>query len=260
MTAKELLDVRKEYLGGTLRLRPRGQADAGDDQRHDERAESTPSSPPSWASCWTAALLTDDVLRLDRAFQHPDVIRWYRSRPTWRRRSARTPTDAGGLLSPIRAERPWACRASATRGPIRTRAASGLRRLRLVLHAQGWLHRMGEAGGPRAGATPPGNPLDRPGGYDFEVGDVAAAQEAEQVRQASLFRRSGGDGEGRLPEVQRRGTAFHYLHQGDIVRKLISNGPAATPSSRSSSPPSPRPRVLWLPRVDRQDAPRISWT
>ena len=22
-----------------------------------------------------------------------------------------------------------------------------------------------------------------------------------------------------------RGTAFHYLHQGDVVRKLISNGP-----------------------------------
>ena len=102
---------------------------------------------------------------------------------------------------------------------------------------------MGRSWATSSHAPPPDSPLDGPGNYDFEVGKtLPRLKKPNSCGKLSLFRPTRRvTATDVYLRYSGRGTAFHYLHhEGDIVRKLISNGPrAATPSSRSSRQPSP---------------------
>lgn len=168
---------------------------------------------------------------VERAFQHPDVrIGWY-PHVAIAETEVRTAPGAGTLLKTI--PKTGGLGWQSTRNPqdqplfphkrpifwktptegyafCYTRAGS----------VTGWVREADIAPDPLSYTKPP---LNGPGGYDFEVGrteprlkkangcgKVSRTKPLRVVDRRDLYLRYSG-----------RGTAFHYLHRGDIVRLLL---------------------------------------
>ena len=166
---------------------------------------------------------------LDRAYMHPDVvIGWYPFAANVATEIRTSTHGRGRLLSPVRR--------GATVGvqSVRNPRSDPNPARRPDFDGYVWCYTL--KGGftgwvklsdlvPRA--TPPESPLDGPGGYDFEVGKtLPRLKRPNGCGKLSLFRpKRRVTATDVYLRYSGRGTAFHYLHEGDIVRKLISNGP-----------------------------------
>lgn len=167
---------------------------------------------------------------LDRAFMHPDVvIGWYAYTVVAPDGTdIRTNTHGRGSLI-------WHSRKGATIGvqSVRNPTSSPTPPRRPAFDGYVWCYSvMGSHTGwvklsDLAPLSHAASPLDGPGGYDFEVGlTLPRPKKPNGCGKLSLFRpKRRVAAKNVYLRYSGRGTAFHFLHEGDIVRKLISNGP-----------------------------------
>lgn len=173
---------------------------------------------------------------IDKAYQHPDVcIGWYpyvtlteteiRTSPGGGRR-LKSMIKGGGIgVQSVRNP------SAGANPPVRPAVMGWLWCYSRATGDTGWIRAADVGVDPFSGDKAA---LRGPGGYDFEVGRAAA-----DGRIGPRAKKPNGCGEiSRTRPLRRvsartvalrysgRGTAFHYLHEGDVVRLLIVDAPA----------------------------------
>ncbi len=166
-----------------------------------------------------------------RAFQHPDVVIGWGPFVAIRPTEIRTNPGAGTLLKTL--PKGGGMGYQSVRNP--TSDPSPPLRLPVTVYGEkyawvysragtqtGWVKLADIAPDPNSASKPP---LLGPGGWDFEIdrtpprvkkpnncGKLSATEPLRQVQATEVYLRYSA-----------RGTAFHYLHEGDVVKLLIVN-------------------------------------
>ena len=203
---------------------------------------------------------------LDRAFQHPEVcIGWY-PYVTLGETEIRTAPAGGHLLKAMMKGGGLGVQsvrnpAAGATPPVRPAVNGWLWCYARSTGDTGWVRASDVAPDPDASKKPP---LRGPGLWDFEVGRPAvggrvgprtkkpngcgylsARQPLRRVKARTVSLRYSG-----------RGTAFHYLHKGDVVRLLLVDAPAGYAFVEVVSADVPRPGTRgWVGQAHLEAAP-----